>query len=58
MHYGEIILAKIPKLEKNMIKYSTYTNHLQFSVCCHHNKILLKNLKLQNKIKIEQSKMI
>ena len=27
-HYGETILAKIRKLEKNMIKYSSYTNHL------------------------------
>ena len=28
-HYGETILAKIRKLEKTMIKYSSYTNHLQ-----------------------------
>ena len=27
-HYGETILAKIRKLEKTMIKYSSYTNHL------------------------------
>ena len=36
--YGETILAKIRKLEKTMIKYSSYTNHLQFSLRCHHNK--------------------
>ena len=30
MHYGETILAKIRKLEKTMIKYSSYANHLQF----------------------------
>ena len=36
-HCGETILAKIQKLEKTMIKYSSYTNHLRFS---HHNKIL------------------
>ena len=46
MHYCETILAKIRKLEKTMIKYSSYTNHLQFSFRCHHNKILL-NEKLQ-----------
>ena len=46
MHYCETILAKIQKLEKTMIKYSSYTNHLQFSFRCHHNKILL-NEKLQ-----------
>ena len=39
-HYGETILAKIRKLEKTMIKYSSYTNHLRFSLRCHHNKIL------------------
>ena len=37
MHYGETTLAKIQKLEKTMIKYSSYTNHLQFSLHCHHN---------------------
>ena len=46
MHYGETILAKIRKLEKTIIKYSSYTNHLRFSLRCHHNKILLKDLKL------------
>ena len=44
MHYGETILAKIRKLEKTIIKYSSYTNHLRFSLRCHHNKILLKDL--------------
>ena len=46
-HYGETILAKIRKLEKTMIKYSSYTNHLQFSLRCHHNKILPKDLQLK-----------
>ena len=41
-HYGETILAKIRKLEKTMIKYSSYDNHLRFSLCCYHNKILPK----------------
>ena len=39
-HHGETILAKIRKLEKTMIKYSSYTNHLRFSLRCHHNKHL------------------
>ena len=49
-HYGEAILAKIRKLRKTMIKYSPYTNHLPFSVRCHHNKILPKDLQLKSRI--------
>ena len=45
-HYGETILAKIRKLEKTMIKYSSYTNHLRFSLRCYHKKILTKDLQL------------
>ena len=55
MHYGETILAKIRKLEKTMINYSTYTNHLRFSLHCHHNKILPKDLELKSRIKTERS---
>ena len=58
MHYGETILAKIRKLEKTMIKYSSYTNHLRFSLRCHHNKILPKDLQLKSRIKTEQSRII
>ena len=57
-HYGETILAKIRKLEKTMIKYSSYTNHLQFFLHCHHSKILPKDLQLKSGIKTEQSKII
>ena len=57
-HYGETILAKIRKLEKTMIKYSSYTNHLRFSLRCHHNKILPKDLQLKSRIKTERSKII
>ena len=57
-HYGETILAKIRNLEKTMIKYSSYTNHLRFSLCCHHNKILPKDLQLKSRIKTERSKII
>ena len=57
-HYGETILAKIQKLEKTMIKYSSYTNHLRFSLCCHHNKVLPKDLQLKSRIRTERSKII
>ena len=57
-HYGETILAKIWKLEKTMIKYSSYTTHLRFSLHCHHNKILPEDLQLKSRIKTEQSKTI
>ena len=46
MHYSETILAKIRKPGETIIKYSSYTNHLRFSLHCHHNKILLKDLQL------------
>ena len=45
-HYGEIILAKIRKLEKTMKKYSS------------HSEILPKDLQLKSRIKTEQSKLI
>ena len=57
-HYGETILAKIWKLEKTKIKYSSYTNNLRFSLRCHHNKILPKDLQLKSRIKTERSKKI
>ena len=53
-HYGETILAKIQKLEKTMIKYSTYTNHLRFSLHCHRNNILPKDLELKSRIETER----
>ena len=31
-HYDETIIAKTRKLEKTMIKCSSYTNHLRFSL--------------------------
>ena len=39
-HYGENILFKIQKLEKTMIKYSSYTNRLRFSL--ERSKIVLQ----------------
>ena len=57
-HYGETILAKTRKLEKTMIKYSSYTNHLRFSHRCNHNKILPKDLQLKSTTKTKQSKII
>ena len=41
-----------------MIKYSPYTNHLRFSLRCHHNKILPKNLQLKSRITTERSQII
>ena len=49
IHYGETTLAKIRKLQETMIKYSSYTYHLQFSLRCYHNKILLKDLQPKTK---------
>ena len=57
-HYGEAILAKILKLEKIMIKYSSYTSHLRFSLRCHHNKILQKDQQLKSRIKTKQCETI
>ena len=57
-HYDETILAKIQKLGKTMIKYSSYTNHLQFSFRWHHNKILRKYPQLKSRIKTEPSQII
>ena len=54
MHYGETILPKIRKLGETMIKYSSNTNHLRFSLRCHHSKILPKDILLKsrsNKVK-------
>ena len=56
MHYGEAILNAIWKLEKTMIMYSSFANHLQFSLCCCHNKILPKDFQLKSRIKTEESK--
>ena len=58
MHCGKTILAKIRKSEETMIKYSSYTNHLQFSLHCHHNKILPKDLQLKSRIKTGRIKII
>ena len=58
-HYGQTILAKIWKLGKTMIKYSSYINHLRFYLCCHHNnKFLPKDLQLKSRIKTERIKIV
>ena len=41
-----------------MIKYSSYTNQLQFFLCYHYNKILPNDVQLNNKTKTKQSKTI
>ena len=57
-HYGETILAKIRKLEKTMIKYLSLANYLRFSLRCHHNKILPKDLQRKSRIKTERRNRI
>ena len=57
-HYDETILAKIRKLEKTMIKYLSLANYLRFSLRCHHNKILPKDLQLKSRIKTERRNRI
>ena len=44
--------------EKTMIKYSSYTNHVWFSLRCHHDKILPKDLQLKSWVKTERAKII
>ena len=56
-HYGETILSKIRKLEKTMVRYSSYANDLRFSLGYHHRKILPKDLQLKSRIKAEWSKI-
>ena len=41
-----------------MVTHSSYTNHLNFVLCCHHNKILTQDLQLKNRIKSEQRKIV
>ena len=41
-----------------MIRYTSYTNHLRFSLCCHHNKFLPKNLQLKSRVITGQNKII
>ena len=57
-HYDETILARIRKLEKTMIKYLSLANDLRFSLRCHHNKILPKDLQLKSRIKTERRNRI
>ena len=54
----KLFLAKIRKLEKTMIKNSSYTNHLRFSLCCHYSMFLPKDLQLKSRITTERRKTI
>ena len=56
-NYGETVLAKIRKLDKTMIKHSSYTNYLRLSLHCHHSKIVPQDLRLKSRIKTERSKI-
>ena len=55
-HYGESILSEARHLERTRIKYAKYTNHLRFSLRCHHNNLIPKDLRLKSRIKTSRSK--
>ena len=56
--YGEIIFHKCRTLEKTRLKYARYTNHLRFSLRCHHNNLIPNDLYLKSKLKTPKSKQI
>ena len=56
--YGESILSEGTHLERTGIKYAKYTNHLRFSLRCHHNNLIPKHLHLKSRIKTSRSKQI
>ena len=56
--YGESILSEARHLERTRIKYAKYTNHLRFSLRCHHNNLIPKDLRLKSRIKTSRSKQI
>ena len=58
LHYGETILAKIRKLEKTMIKYSSYTNHLRFCSLLSSQQDSTEKATTKSRIKDNQSKII
>ena len=56
--YGESILSEARHLERTRIKYAKYTNHLRFSLRCHHNNLIPKDLRLKSRIKTIRSRQI
>ena len=56
--YGESILSEARHLERTRIKYAKYTSHLRFSLRCHHNDLIPKDLRLKSRIKTSRSKQI
>ena len=56
--YGETIFHKCRTLEKKRLKYARYTNHLCFSLPCHHNNLIPNDLYLKSKLKTPKSKQI
>ena len=55
---GESILSEAKHLERAGIKYFKYTNHLRFSLRCHHNNLIPKDLCLKGRIKTSKSTQI
>ena len=56
--HGETIFHKCRTLEKTRLKYTRYTNHLRFSLHCHHNNLIPNDLYLKSKLKTPKSKQI
>ena len=56
--YGETIFHKCRTLEKTRLKYARCTNHLRFSLRCHHNNLIPNDLYLKSKLKTPKSKQI
>ena len=56
--YGASILADIRRLERLRIKYGNYSNHLRFSLRCHHSDLLPNDLRLKCKVHTQKARDI
>ena len=56
--YCEPILLEARNLERTKIKYAKYTNHLCFSLRCHHNNLIPEDLRLKSRNRSSRSKQI
>ena len=54
--YGAPILANIRRLERLRIKYGRYSNHLRFSLRCHHSDLLPNDLQLKCKVHTQKAR--
>ena len=56
--YGESILSEARHLERTRTKHAKYTDHLRFSLRCHHNNLIPKDLHFKSRINTSRSKQI